>query len=229
MILYMKIELKKVGNNLIKKYKRKDLDYICDYVKEKLRKNTKKSIDKSKKKKIDSKLKVEKIINDYTIKRKNKEKKLVICHGHTHMPKFKGYLLLDRLDIYKPNIVSNAWSDKAMEYLPKNYFDEIILERCPLGNPFAEENNQLWKNLFRILKKGGKIVCDNILELYSWNLKKTRCDMNNTEKNKIKVEVNKHIRKLGFKNPKHITKIIKGRKLEKNRGRNHLYITTMIK
>lgn len=47
------------------------------------------------------------------------------------MPKFKGYLLLDRCDIFKPNIVSNVWSDEAMEYLPKNYFDEIILERFP--------------------------------------------------------------------------------------------------
>lgn len=61
---------------MIKKYNKEDLYYICNYVKEKLSKNTKKNIDKSKKKKIDSKSKVEKIIIDYTVKRKNKEKKI---------------------------------------------------------------------------------------------------------------------------------------------------------
>ena len=173
-----------------------------------------------------SKLKINNIIQKYNIKRKNKKKKLVICHGHKHKKKFNGCLLLNRSDIEKPNIVSNAWSDKEMKYLPEKYFDEILMEYCPLGNPFSKNNNQLWKNLYRILKKDGKITNSSILPLFCINTKqKWYFDMNKTEQNKAKIEVNKNIKKLGFKRPKHkknIFKIPKTYKFEKSNYNNYV-------
>ena len=92
-------------------------------------------------KRPNGKLKVKKIIEDYSKKRKNKPKKLVICHGHDYTKKFKDYLLLDRSYIVKPNVVADAWS---LKNLPNDYFDEIIMEYCPLGNPFQRKNKPLW-------------------------------------------------------------------------------------
>ena len=92
---------------------------------------------RSLKKPIYTKNKVDNIIKKYD--KKHKKKTLVICHGNIHRTKFKNALLLNRANIVKPNIVSNAWSDKAMEYLPNDYFDTIIMEHCPLGNPFSTD------------------------------------------------------------------------------------------
>lgn len=165
-------------------------------------------------KKVNSKSKIKKVIDNYNKKRKNKPKKLVICHGHDYKKKFKDYLLLDRTYLVNPNIVNDAWS---LKNLPENYFDEIVMEYCPLGNPFQKDNKPLWKNLRRILKKKGKIVNSSILGLYSVNTKdKWYNKMNIIEKSKIRAEVNKHIKKLKFTNPKHTKK---GNKI----------ITTMIK
>lgn len=92
-----------------------------------------------------------------------------------------------------------------MSYLPNNYFDKIIMEHCPLGNPFSTKNKQLWKNLFRILKKDGKIENSSILELYSFNVKnKLYRELSSKEKSEVKNEVKKHIKKLKFKNARHI-------------------------
>ena len=104
----------------------------------------------------------------------------------------------------KPDIVSNIWCEKGMKYLQKEYFDTIIMENCPLDNPFSKENNILWKNLYRILKKGGKIINSSILGLYSYNTTNIwYSNMKKTDKLKIKIKVNNHIKKMKFTDIKH--------------------------
>ena len=72
-------------------------------------------------------------------------------------------------------------------------------------DPFSTKNKILWKNLYRILKKGGKIENSSILGLYGRNVKdKWYDEMNNKEKSIVENEVEKHIKKLKFKNIKHL-------------------------
>ena len=162
------------------------------------------SFNKTNKSKLYSKKRVEKIIKDYNNYIKDKKKKLVICHGHIYNKKYKDALLLNRENEYKPNIVSNAWDEKNMKYLPKDYFDIIIMAHCPISNPFGEKNNSLWKNLYRILKKGGKIINSSILPLYSIHTEDILYnDMKKIDKLKIKRKVKKHIKKMKFKDVKY--------------------------
>ena len=187
--------------NLLKKYTPEEINYMIKISHEMIIRR------RSMKKPIYTKEKVENIIKKYDKKQDKtlKEKTLVICHGKKHKKKFKNALLLNRSDIAKPDIISNAWSDEAMGYLPKEYFDIIIMEHCPLGNPFSTKNKILWKNLYRILKKGGKIENSSILGLYGINVKEKWYDeMNDKEKSKVENEVEKHIKKLKFKNIKHL-------------------------
>lgn len=187
--------------NLLKKYTPEEINYMIKKSHEMIIRR------RSMKIPIYTKEKVENIIKKYDKKQDKtlKEKTLVICHGKKHKKKFKNALLLNRSDIAKPNIISNAWSDEAMGYLPKEYFDIIIMEHCPLGNPFSTKNKILWKNLYRILKKGGKIENSSILGLYGINVKEKWYDeMNDKEKSKVENEVEKHIKKLKFKNIKHL-------------------------
>lgn len=184
--------------NLLKKY---TVDEIIKAVKVNHRRIM---YQRSANKPIYTKKKVENIINKYD--KKHNKKTLVICHGKVHHKKFKDALLLNRLNIVKPDIVSNAWSVGAMGYLPDNYFDIIIMEHCPLGNPFSTRNEKLWKNLYRILKKGGKIENSSILALYGINVKRKWPDMMNAkEKREVRDKVDKHILKLKFKSIKHIS------------------------
>ena len=74
------------------------------------------------------------------------------------------------------------------------------MEHCPLGNPFSTKNKQLWKNLFKILKKDGKIENSSILNLYSLTVKHMWYrELSSKEKSEVKNEVKKHIKKLKFK------------------------------
>ena len=187
--------------NLLKKYTPEEIIYTMKKSHEMI------IYRRSMKKPIYTKEKVENIIKKYDKKQDKtlKEKTLVICHGKKYKKKFKNALLLNRSDIAKPDIISNAWSDEAMGYLPKEYFDIIIMEHCPLGNPFSTKNKILWKNLYRILKKGGKIENSSILGLYGINVKEKWYDeMNDKEKSKVENEVEKHIKKLKFKNINHL-------------------------
>ena len=187
--------------NLLKKYTPEEINYMIKKSHEMIIRR------RSMKIPIYTKEKVENIIKKYDKKQDKtlKKKTLVICHGKKHKKKFKNALLLNRSDIAKPDIISNAWSDEAMGYLPKEYFDIIIMEYCPLGNPFSTKNKILWKNLYRILKKGGKIENSSILGLYGINVKEKSYDeMNDTEKSIVENEVEKHIKKLKFKNIKHL-------------------------
>lgn len=59
------------------------------------------------KKPVYTKKRIDNIIKKYD--KKNKKKCLVICHGNIHDKNFKNALLLNRADIFKPDIVSNAW------------------------------------------------------------------------------------------------------------------------
>jgi len=158
---------------------------------------------KSMMKSIDSKNKVNQIVKKYEKNIGNKEKILILCHGHEHQPKYKNSLLLNRADLTKPDIVSDAWSKEAMEYFDKDYFDKIIMRFCPIGDPFSEENVQLWKNLHRILKKGGVLEANNIIVLYlRWNYDIDRNSFNelsNYKKNKYKREIRDKFINLGFK------------------------------
>ena len=163
---------------------------------------------------------VENVINSYSQTIKNKKKTLVICHGKVHKTKFKNSLLLNKRKNAEPNIVLNAWNDEFMKYLPKEYFDTIIMEHCPLSNPFDKRHNILWSNLRRILKKGGKIINSSILALYSKNVKGTWYrDMKLKDKKIVKGEVDKYLTKLKFKNIKHTP----------DKKRKGSYVTTMIK
>lgn len=187
--------------NLLKKYTPEEIIYTIKKSHEKI------MYRRSLKTPIYTKEKVENIIKKYDKKqdKTHKEKTLVICHGKSHNKKFKNALLLNRSDIAKPDIISNAWSDEAMGYLQKEYFDIIIMENCQLGNPFSTKNKILWKNLYRILKKGGKIKNSSILYLYGCNVKEKKYDeMNDKEKSIVENEVEKHIKKLKFKNIKHL-------------------------
>ena len=187
--------------DILSKYKTKEILEAIKLYENKKQKNL---YLKSMKKPVNSKEKVLKIIKEYSKNIGNKNKTLVICHGHMHSKKFKGALLLNRANIEKPNIVSNAWDKKIMKYLPKEYFDIIIMEHCSLGNPFDEKNKQLWKNLYRILKKGGKIINSSILGLYA--VQTTNIwydDMKKTDKIKIKRKVDEYIKKMKFRDIKH--------------------------
>jgi predicted methyltransferase len=187
--------------DILSKYKTKEILEAIELYKNKKQRNLYR---KSMKKPVNSKEKVLKIIKEYNKNIGNKNKTLVICHGHIHRKKFKDALLLNRANIQKPNIVSNAWDKKIMKYLPKEYFDIIIMEHCPLGNPFDEKNKQLWKNLYRILKKGGKIINSSILGLYS--VQTTNIwydDMKKIDKIKIKRKVNEYIKKMKFRDIKY--------------------------
>ena len=113
---------------------------------------------------------MEEIFNQYEIKG-TKKKRLVVCHGKKHKRKFRCALTLNRANVLKPDIVSDLWSPRAINYLRPNYFDTIIMEHCPLENPFQKRNNKVWKNLYRILKKDGKIINESILGLYGINVK----------------------------------------------------------
>jgi len=158
---------------------------------------------KSMMKSIDSKNKVNQIVKKYEKNIGNKEKILILCHGHEHQPKYKNSLLLNRADLTKPDIVSDAWSKEAMEYFDKDYFDKIIMRFCPIGDPFSKKNTQLWKNLHRILKKGGVLEANNIIVLYlRWNYDIDRNSFNelsNYKKNKYKREIRDKFINLGFK------------------------------
>lgn len=137
---------------------------------------------------------VENVINSYSQTIKNKKKTLVICHGKVHKTKFKNSLLLNKSKTADPNIVLNAWNDEFMKYLPEEYFDTIIMEHCPLGNPFDKKNNILYSNLRRILKTGGEIINSSILSLYAMNVKnKLYINMKVKDKEIVKTEVDKYL------------------------------------
>ena len=76
-----------------------------------------------------------------------------------------------------------------MSYIPENYFDKIIMQYCPLGNPIKKTNEIMWKNLYRILKKDGFIENSSILGLYGINVKnKWYTDLSSKQK-KITIDV----------------------------------------
>jgi hypothetical protein len=193
---------KQIKKNIMKTKKTK-----CELEIEKIREERRKfheEVRKSLKKPIHSKKKVEEIFNQYEIKG-TKKKRLVVCHGKKHKRKFRCALTLNRANVLKPDIVSDLWSPRAMNYLRPNYFDTIIMEHCPLENPFQKRNNKVWKNLYRILKKDGKIINESILGLYGINVKdKWFHDMTKEEQKETKKEVNEHIKKLGFRQVRHI-------------------------
>jgi len=114
---------------------------------------------------------IKEILKKYDKKYKNKKKVLVVCHGTTHTAKFRNALLLNAFEEVKPNLILDLWSKKYMSYLPENYFDKIIMQYCPLGNPIKKANEIMWKNLYRILKKDGFIENSSILGLYGINIK----------------------------------------------------------
>ncbi len=157
---------------------------------------------KSLKKPIYSKNKVNQIVKKYEKNIGNKKKILILCHGHEYQFKYKNSLLLNRSELAKPDIVSNAWSKDAMDYFHKNYFDKIIMKSCPIGDPFSEENVQLWKNLHRILKDGGVIEINNIIMQYlRWKyniILDDNHDINNNKINKYMREIRKEFINLRF-------------------------------
>ena len=192
--------------DILDKYKPKEIiDALKNYEDEQQRKKEWFAYHKSMKKPVYSKEKVNKIIKKYTENIGDKKKTLVICHGKVHDKKFEDALLLNRANIVDPDIVSDAWDEKFMKYLPKDYFDVIVMEHCPLGNPFTIGHKSLWKNLYRILKKGGKIINSSILWLYAYNTtRKEYSSMKKTDKLKIKTEVNEYIEQMNFSTVKHI-------------------------
>ena len=158
---------------------------------------------KSMKKPIYSKNKVNQIVKKYEKNIGNQEKTLILCHGHEHQPKYKNSLLLNRVELAKPDIVSNAWSKEAMDYFNKDYFDKIIMRFCPIGDPFSKKNTQLWKNLHRILKDGGVLEANNIIGLYlHWNYNidhNSFNELSNYKKNKYNREIRDKFINFGFK------------------------------
>jgi hypothetical protein len=109
---------------------------------------------------------------------------------------------LNKADLAKPDIVSDAWSKEAMGYFDKDYFDKIIMRFCPIGDPFSKKNVQLWKNLHRILKNGGVIEANNIIGLYlRWNYNinyNSFNELSDYKKNKYKRKIRNEFINLGF-------------------------------
>lgn len=144
-----------------------------------------------------------KILNKYSIKRGNKNKVLVLCHGRKYKKKYLNGLLVDKEVNTKSDIVLDIWT--SLSYFPKNYFDVIIMEHCELGNvkeknfPFHKGGDVLWKNIYNILKLEGIVKNDYILNLYSrFALKKQFDKLSRIDKNKVINVVSGKLLEFGF-------------------------------
>ena len=146
-------------------------------------KNRLKKIEYRFKKNKTSKKNVTKILYNYEKSRGSKNKILVLCHGKFYDKKYKNCLLVDKEVNVKPDIIMDIWT--SLHFFPKNYFDVIIMEHCNMGNinemkennfPFHINVNILWDNIKNILKPGGIIKNDYILNLYSRFIYKKQFD-----------------------------------------------------
>lgn len=99
---------------------------------------------------------------------------LILAHGRAHtnytfLP--KPALLLDINPVAAPDILGDMLNKTFMERFPTNYFDQVFMMYTAPPHSFHKRNNQLWRNLYRLLKKTGTIKSYYINKVYSKRLR----------------------------------------------------------
>lgn len=154
-----------------------------------------------------NKEKIKKILENYSSKRKNKEKILVVCHGHKHGQKFLGSLLLDIKPEVDPDIVMNIWDKEKMSWM-EDFFDKVIMPFCSLVNKYTGEQKYIdilkvfpgiWENLAMVTKEGGYILNNNLLHIYTNMLYRIKYStLSEQEKMEIKNQISQKFNHTDF-------------------------------
>jgi len=149
--------------------------------------------------------KVQQIIDNYNKMPSNKPRILVVCHGKKHHEQFENTLTMNMDVSVEPDIVSNIYSIKYMKYFPKDFFDKVLMMFCPISDPFALSNDKIWKNIYRILKPNGQLLCNNIIDLYSlYHYDRLSKNLKNIEKKQVREKVKNILsKKYNYRNITH--------------------------